>query len=47
MNVVIPIILAWLAGVLSVIAFFMSVSDDFEDVDEDIFENDDWEDKDE
>ena len=47
MNVVLPIILAWFAGVLSVIAFFMSTSVDFEDVDDDIFEQDDEEDKNE
>lgn len=34
MNVVIPIILGWLSGVLMVIAFFMSVSDDEYDNDE-------------
>ena len=45
MNVIIPIILAWLAGVLTVIAFFMAV--DFEDVEDDIFESDDEEDKNE
>lgn len=28
MHLVLPIILAWLTGVLMVIAFFMSVSDD-------------------
>lgn len=33
MNVVLPIILAWLAGVLMVIAFFMSVADE-DDYDE-------------
>ena len=47
MNVVLPIILAWLSGVLTVIAFFMSTSVDFEDVDDDIFEQDDEEDKNE
>ena len=47
MNVVLPIILAWLAGVLTVVAFLMSTSVDFEDVDDDIFEQDDQEDKDE
>ena len=45
MNVVLPIILAWGAGVMSVLAFFMTV--DFEDVDDDIFEQDDEEDKNE
>ena len=45
MNVVLPIILAWLTGVLTAIAFFMSASVDFEDVDDDIFEQDDEEDK--
>ena len=47
MNVVLPIILAWLAGVLTVVAFLMSASVDFEDVDDDIFEQDDEEDKNE
>ena len=47
MNVVLPIILAWLSGVLTSIAFFMSASVDFEDVDDDIFEQDDEEDKNE
>ena len=45
MNVVLPIILAWGAGVMTVLAFFMDVN--FEDVDDDIFEQDDQEDKDE
>ena len=45
MNEVLPIILAWGAGVMSAFAFFVSV--DFEDVDDDIFEQDDQEDKDE
>lgn len=47
MNILLPIILAWLSGVLTVIAFFMSASVDFEDVDDDIFEQDDEGDKDE
>ena len=47
MNVIIPLGLAWLSGVLTVIAFFMSTSVDFEDVDDDIFEQDDEEDKNE
>lgn len=35
MNVVIPIILAWLAGVLTVIAFFLEVDyDDYDGGDE-------------
>ena len=48
MNVVLPIILAWGAGVMTVLVFFMSIDDDnWEDVDDDIFEQDDQEDKDE
>ena len=47
MNVVLPIILAWLSGVLTVVAFLMSTTVNFEDVDDDIFEQDDQEDKDE
>ena len=39
--------LAWLSGVLTVVAFLMSTSVDFEDVDDDIFEQDDQVDKDE
>lgn len=34
MHLVLPIILAWLTGVLMIIAFFMSVSDDYDDYDE-------------
>lgn len=33
MNVVISIILAWLLGVLMVIAFFMGASDEYDDYD--------------
>ena len=47
MKILFPLGLAWLAGVLTVIAFFMSTSVDFEDVDDDIFEQDDEEDKNE
>lgn len=34
MHLVLPIILAWLTGVLMVIAFFMSVADEYNDYDE-------------
>ena len=47
MKILIPLGLAWLSGVLTVIAFLISTSVDFEDVDDDIFEQDDQEDKDE
>lgn len=33
MYLVLPIILAWLLGVLMVIAFFMSASDEYDDYD--------------
>ena len=47
MHALISLGLAWLAGVLSVVAFLMSTSVDFEDVDDDIFEQDDEGDKNE
>lgn len=34
MHVVLPIILAWLAGVLMVIAFFMGIAEYYDDYDE-------------
>lgn len=34
MHLVLPIILAWLTGVLMVIAFFMGASDEYDDYDE-------------